>query len=68
MFSALFGLEDHTGTYRETRDAYLRAVDELNLATGPYKQARDAYLDATRSHTESLFEPRAVVMGELTNS
>ena len=31
----LFDLEDYAGTYRETRDAYLKAANELKLATGP---------------------------------
>jgi ferric iron reductase protein FhuF len=33
-------LEDYATTYRATRDAYLKAANELKLATGPYKAAR----------------------------
>jgi hypothetical protein len=51
-----FNLEDYTGTYRETRDAYLKAASELKLATGPYKAARDAYVAATTTYTKSLYE------------
>ena len=37
MFALLFDLEDYATTYRATRDAYLKAANELKLATGPYK-------------------------------
>jgi hypothetical protein len=37
VFSLLFDLEDYATTYRATRDAYLKAANELKLATGPYK-------------------------------
>merc|ERR1711959_602505 len=40
MFSLLFDLEDYATTYRATRDAYLKAANELKLATGPYKESR----------------------------
>ena len=40
MFALLFDLEDYATTYRATRDAYLKAANELKLATGPYKAAR----------------------------
>ena len=43
-------------TYRATRDAYLKAANELKLATGPYKAARDAYVAATATYTKSLYE------------
>jgi hypothetical protein len=56
MFQILFDLEDYAGTYRETRDAYLKAANELKLATGPYKAARDAYVAATATYTKSLYE------------
>jgi len=36
MFALLFDLEDYATTYRATRDAYLKAANELKLATGPY--------------------------------
>ena len=56
MLSKLFDLEDYAGTYRETRDAYLKAANELKLATGLYKAARDAYVTATTTYTKSLYE------------
>merc|ERR1712167_60280 len=56
MFSLLFDLEDYATTYRATRDAYLKAANELKLATGPYKAARDAYVAATATYTKSLYE------------
>jgi len=34
MLSKLFDLEDYAGTYRETRNAYLKAANQLKLATG----------------------------------
>ena len=34
MFALLFDLEDYAGTYRETRNAYLKAANQLKLATG----------------------------------
>jgi ABC-type transporter lipoprotein component MlaA len=54
----LFDLEDYATTYRATRDAYLKAANELKLATGPYKAARDAYVAATATYTKSLYERR----------
>ena len=56
MLSKLFDLEDYATTYRATRDAYLKAANELKLATGPYKAARDAYVAATATYTKSLYE------------
>ena len=32
MFALLFDLEDYATTYRATRDAYLKAANELKLA------------------------------------
>jgi ABC-type transporter lipoprotein component MlaA len=49
-------LQDYATTYRATRDAYLKAANELKLATGPYKAARDAYVAATATYTKSLYE------------
>ena len=43
-------------TYRATRDAYLKAANELKLATGPYKAARDTYVAGTATYTKSLYE------------
>ena len=51
-----FFLQDYATTYRATRDAYLKAANELKLATGPYKAARDAYVAATATYTTSLYE------------
>lgn len=51
-----FDLEDYATTYRATRDAELKAANELKLATGPYKAARDAYVAATATYTKSLYE------------
>ena len=34
MFQLLFDLGDYATTYRATRDAYLKAANELKLATG----------------------------------
>ena len=56
MIQKLFDLEDYAGTYRETRNAYLKAANQLKLATGPYKAARDAYVAATATYTKSLYE------------
>jgi len=56
MFALLFDLEDYATTYRATRDAYLKAANELKLATGPYKASRDAYVAATATYTKSLYE------------
>ena len=53
-----FDLEDYAGTYKETRDAYLKDANELKDATGPYKAARDANVASTASatYTKSLYE------------
>jgi len=51
----IFDLEDYTGTYRESRDAYLKASKELELATRPYKMARDAYIRDTTIYTRSIY-------------
>ncbi len=56
MICKLSDLEDYAGTYRETRNAYLKATNQLKLATGPYKTARDAYVAATATCTKSLYE------------
>jgi len=57
-FQILFDLEDYAGTYRETRDAYLKAANELKLATGPYKAARDAYVAAPHGCRRTRSQPR----------
>ena len=48
MFALVFDLEDFATIYRATRDAYLKAANELKLATIPYKAARDAYVAPSR--------------------
>ena len=53
MFQILFHLKDYAGAYRETRDAYLKATNELKLATAPHKTARDAYVAAIATYTPS---------------
>jgi hypothetical protein len=52
-----FDLEDYATTYRATRDAYLKAANELKLSTGPYKSARDAYIAANIKYNQSLGSP-----------
>jgi len=59
--ASAFDLEDYATTYRATRDAYLKAANELKLATGPYKAARDAYVAATATYTKSLYERRRLL-------
>jgi hypothetical protein len=51
-----FDLGDYAKAYRETREAYLAAMNQLKLSTGPYKAARDAYTAATATYTRSLYE------------
>ena len=64
--TSAFDLEDYATTYRATRDAYLKAANELKLATGPYKAARDAYVAATATYTKSLYERRR--LGSVENA
>ena len=45
-----FDLEDYASEYRATRNAYLKAVEELKNATSPYKAARDAYLESSAAY------------------
>jgi hypothetical protein len=47
---------DSCFVHSETRNAYLKAANQLKLATGPYKAARDAYVAATATYTKSLYE------------
>ena len=60
MICKLFDLEDYAGTYRETRNAYLKAANQLKLATGPsrYKAARGmlTLLPPPPTVTKSLYE------------
>jgi len=57
--------EDYATTYRATRDAYLKAVNEMKLATGPYKAAREAYVEATATYTNSLGSPDIIKTAHL---
>lgn len=49
-----FDLEDYATTYRATRDAYLKAANELKLATGPYKAAQNSYFQAVETYISTL--------------
>ena len=50
-------LEESATTYRATRDAYLKSLNELKLATGPYVAARDGYIAANVRYNASLGSP-----------
>ena len=50
-------LEEYATTYRATRDAYLKSLNELKLATGPYKAAQDSYVAANIKYNASLGSP-----------
>jgi hypothetical protein len=52
-----FDLEDYATTYRSTRDAYVKSVNELKLATGPYQAAQEAYIAANIKYNASLGSP-----------
>ena len=52
-----FDLEDYATTYRATRDAYVKSVNELKLATGPYRAAQEAYITANVKYNASLGSP-----------
>jgi hypothetical protein len=54
LSSFAFDLEDYATTYRATRDAYLKAANELQLASGPYKSARNTYQQAAFGYIKSL--------------
>ena len=54
LSSFAFDLEDYATTYRNTRDAYLKAANELQLASGPYKSARNTYQQAAFGYIGSL--------------
>tara|TARA_B110001450_G_scaffold253347_1_gene276637 strand:+ start:457 stop:873 length:417 start_codon:yes stop_codon:yes gene_type:complete len=51
-----FDLEDYATTYRATRDAYLKALNEFKLATGPYHAARDAYVSASQAYIQTTYD------------
>ena len=57
-----FDLEDYATTYRATRDAYLKAANELKLATGPYKASRDAYVTAVQTYVSTLKDGTGAVV------
>ena len=44
LISFAFDLEDYAGTYRATRDAYLKAANEEKLATGPFLAAANSWI------------------------
>jgi len=50
MYKTQFDLEDYATTYRATRDAFLKSLNELTLATGPYDAAKAAYAVAVRDY------------------
>ncbi len=49
-----FDLEDYATTFRATRDAYLKSLNELKLASGPYAAAEEAYVSATLRYQASI--------------
>ena len=62
-----FDLEDYATTYRATRDAYLKALNELKLGTGPYKAAQKSYYIAQKTYVSGLNEGSpAVVKAKVT--
>ena len=42
--------------YKETRDNYRAAMENLKKAAPPYKAARDAYVAATARFTKDMYE------------
>jgi hypothetical protein len=47
--------QDYATTYRlATRDACLKAADELKLATGQYKRSRDVYVASGLRHLHQV--------------
>lgn len=62
-----FDLEDYATTYRATRDAYLKAANEIRLATAPYKAAQKSYYNAVKTYVSGLNEGGpAVVKAKVT--
>ena len=59
LSSFAFDLEDYATTYRATRDAYLKAANEMKLASGPYKAARDGYKQAAYNYIRTLGNGKA---------
>jgi len=53
---SLFSFSDYGGTYRSSRDSYLKAASGLKLSTGPNKAARDALVAGAATYTRSMFE------------
>ena len=50
VYQPQFDLEDYATTFRSSRDRFLKAKNELDLATGPYDAAKTAYIEAVRSY------------------
>lgn len=50
MYQPQFDLEDYASTLRATRDRFLKAKNELDLATGPYDAAKTAYVEAVKNY------------------
>jgi hypothetical protein len=50
-----YDINDASPTYKETREAYLNAANQLKLSTGPFNAARDAYIEATNEYMNSLY-------------
>ena len=62
-----FDLADYATTYRATRDAYLKALNELKLATSPYKAAQKSFYNAQKTYVSGLNEGGpAVVKAKVT--
>lgn len=49
-----FDLEDYATTYRATKDAYLKAANELQMASAPFNSARDSYRVAASQFIKEL--------------
>eukprot|EP00211_Chloroparvula_japonica_P012198 CAMPEP_0119119970 /NCGR_PEP_ID=MMETSP1310-20130426/1228_1 /TAXON_ID=464262 /ORGANISM="Genus nov. species nov., Strain RCC2339" /LENGTH=143 /DNA_ID=CAMNT_0007109429 /DNA_START=112 /DNA_END=543 /DNA_ORIENTATION=- len=58
-----FDLEDYAVTYRQTRDAYLKAANAVPLARGPFDSGKDAYIHAVLTYIHSLYN-----RGDVLNS
>jgi len=49
-----FDLEDYATTYRATKEAYLKAANELQQASAPFNSARDSYRVAASQFIKGL--------------
>ena len=54
LSSFAFDLAEYATTYRATRDAYLKAANEVQHAAGPFKSARDSYRQVATEYIQSL--------------